>query len=67
MDGKKWARDASGAFEHLLSLSPLLLVKRDQGMGHKNALTQTLIPDKAIIQQLTKTIYTTILLHQPIH
>ena len=33
MDGTGWVRDALGALEPLQSLSPLLLVKRDQGMG----------------------------------
>ena len=33
-------------------LSPLLLVKRDQGTGHLNALAQTLTPDNSITQQL---------------
>ena len=45
MDGTGWVRDASGASGHLLSLPPLLLVKRDQGTGHLNALAQTLTPD----------------------
>ena len=51
MDGTGWIRDASGAPEPLLSLSPLLPVKRDQGMGHLNALTRTLTPDNAIIRK----------------
>ena len=33
------------AFGHLLSLPPLLPVKRDQGTGHLNALAQTLTLD----------------------
>ena len=62
MDGTRWVRDASGAFEHLLSLSPLLHVKRDQGMGHYNALTRALTLDNSIHSKLIQTSYTIILL-----